>query len=76
MFHLWGTGSGDGQQRGLREQISRIVYERLTVARPHVWGMTILFLELQQNGTYGFWDTVAPDSNMQQRLQQAMRASH
>ncbi|KIX02982.1 uncharacterized protein Z518_06532 [Rhinocladiella mackenziei CBS 650.93] len=76
MLHFWGSGNVGEQQMELREQISRIVYERLTVARPHVWGMTILFLELQQNGTYGFWETVAPDSNMQQRLQQAMRPAH
>ncbi|OAP63421.1 hypothetical protein AYL99_02648 [Fonsecaea erecta] len=76
MLHLWGTGSGDEQQRELREQISRVVYERLTVARPHVWGMTILFLELQQNNSYGFWENLAPDTAMQQRLQQAMRTAH
>lgn len=76
MLHFWGSGNLDPHQQELREQISRVVYERLSVARPHVWGMTILFLELQQNGTYGFWDTVAPDSNMQQRLQQAMRTIH
>ncbi|OCT49130.1 putative Ccr4-Not transcription complex subunit (NOT1) [Cladophialophora carrionii] len=76
MLHLWGSGNVDEPQRELREQISRVVYERLTVARPHVWGMTILFLELQQNGSYGFWENLAPESNMQQRLQQAMRTAH
>jgi len=76
MLHLWGTGNVDGQQRELREPISRIIYERLTVARPHVWGITSLFRELQQNGTYGFWETVAPEASVQQRLEQAMRPSH
>ncbi len=76
MLHLWGAGSIDEQQGELRVQISRVVYERLTVARPHVWGMTILFLELQQNSSYGFWESLAPDSNTQQRLQQAMRTAH
>jgi CCR4-NOT transcription complex subunit 1 len=76
MLHLWGAEEADQTQDELREQISRIVYERLTVARPHVWGMTILFMELQQSGIHGFWDSVAPDSNMQQRMQQAMRTPH
>lgn len=76
MLHLWGSGSVDEQQRDMREQISRVVYSRLTVARPHVWGMTILFLELQQNGSYGFWESLAPDPTTQQRLQQAMRTAH
>lgn len=76
MLHLWGSGSIDEQQRELREQISRVVYERLTVARPHVWGMTLVFIELGQNASYGFWENLAPDSNMQQRLQQAMRTAH
>jgi CCR4-NOT transcription complex subunit 1 len=76
LLHLWGPGNVDEAQRELREQISRVVYERLTVARPHVWGMTIVFLELQQNGTYGFWESLAPDAIVQQRLQQALRTSH
>lgn len=75
LLHLWGSGSVEEAQRELREQIARVVYERLTVARPHVWGMSILFLELQQNTSYGFWESITPDSNMQQRLQQAMRTS-
>ncbi|KEF60909.1 uncharacterized protein A1O9_02473 [Exophiala aquamarina CBS 119918] len=73
LLHLWGSGNVEEEQRELREQIARVVYERLTVARPHVWGMSILFIELQQNGAYGFWESITSDVNMQQRLQQAMR---
>ena len=76
LLHLWGSGSVEETQRDVREQISRVVYERRTVARPHVWGMTILFLELQQNGNYGFWEHLTPDANVQQRLQHAMRSAH
>lgn len=76
LLHFWGSGNTEESQRELREQIARVVYERLIVARPHVWGMTILFIELQQNSTYGFWESMASDAGIQQRLQQAIRPSH
>lgn len=76
VLHIWGTGTVSDQQRDFREQISRVVYERLAVARPHPWGITILSLELQQNPSHGFWETLAAEGAVQQRLQQAMRPGH
>ena len=73
LLHLWGQGNIPDTQRELREPICRVVYERLIVARPHPWGITILSLELQQNQQYGFWDVISNESSMHQRLQHAMR---
>jgi CCR4-NOT transcription complex subunit 1 len=74
ILHLWGTNNVTDAQRELREPICRVVYERLAVARPHPWGITILSLEFNQNASYGFWDVVAADGTMHARLQHAMRA--
>jgi len=40
----------------VREQITRVLLERLIVHRPHPWGLLITFIELIKNRRYGFWD--------------------
>ena len=75
ILSLWGKGN---EQRDIKEQICRIVYERLSVARPHPWGLAILTQELLQNPSYGFWEFVGSGKDDGQqaifhRLQQAMR---
>ena len=74
LLHLWGQNNITDAQRELREPICRVVYERITVNRPHPWGITILSLEFNQNPAYGFWDVVAAEGSMHARLQHAMRA--
>ncbi|RMZ88294.1 hypothetical protein DV736_g4478, partial [Chaetothyriales sp. CBS 134916] len=66
------------EYRDVREQICRLVYERLAVARPHPWGLTILTQELLSSSTYSFWELVSSGKDETQqalfhRLQQAMR---
>ncbi|KAF9433584.1 hypothetical protein BGZ76_009251 [Entomortierella beljakovae] len=39
-----------------KEQITRVLLERLIVNRPHPWGLLITFIELIQNPRYAFWD--------------------
>jgi CCR4-NOT transcription complex subunit 1 len=39
-----------------REQITRVLLERLIAHRPHPWGLLITFVELIKNKTYRFWD--------------------
>uniref|UniRef100_A0A1I7X8P1 CCR4-NOT transcription complex subunit 1 n=1 Tax=Heterorhabditis bacteriophora TaxID=37862 RepID=A0A1I7X8P1_HETBA len=38
-----------------REQITRILFERLVALRPHPWGLLITFIELIKNPVYNFW---------------------
>jgi len=51
----------------VREQITRVLLERLIVHRPHPWGLLITFIELIKNGRYQFWgfDFVKSDQQLQ-----------
>lgn len=51
---LFSTG---GESDALvKEQIMRVLLERLICNRPHPWGLLITFTELLKNSKYGFWD--------------------
>ena len=39
-----------------REQITRVLLERLIVNRPHPWGLLVTFMELIRNSKYNFWN--------------------
>lgn len=39
----------------VKEQVTRVLLERLIVHRPHPWGLLITFIELIKNQRYGFW---------------------
>ncbi|KAI8394298.1 CCR4-Not complex component, Not1-domain-containing protein [Radiomyces spectabilis] len=39
----------------IKEQITRVLLERLIVNRPHPWGLLITFVELIKNPRYNFW---------------------
>ncbi|KAF9576644.1 hypothetical protein EC968_006992 [Mortierella alpina] len=43
-------------QESIKEQITRVLLERLVVNRPHPWGLLITFIELIKNPRYAFWD--------------------
>merc|ERR1719498_2027317 len=40
----------------IKEQITRVLLERLIVFRPHPWGLLVTFIELIKNTRYKFWD--------------------
>jgi len=40
----------------VKEQITRVLLERLIVHRPHPWGLLITFIELIKNPRYNFWN--------------------
>jgi CCR4-NOT transcription complex subunit 1 len=42
-------------QEALKEQIARVLLERLIVNRPHPWGLLITFIELIKNPIYNIW---------------------
>merc|ERR1712183_394245 len=46
----------EAKDDGVREQITRVLLERLIVHRPHPWGLLITFIELIKNPRYKFWD--------------------
>jgi len=49
----------------IKEQITRVMLERLIVNRPHPWGLLITFIDLMNNPRYQFWShkfvTCAPE---------------
>lgn len=55
ILHLFGTDSADQQASDVREQITRVLLERLHVVKPHPWGLVITMLELIKNQDYGFF---------------------
>ena len=54
LLHLFGTDFADQQESDIRQQISRVLLERLIVHRPHPWGLVITMLELLKNPVYMF----------------------
>lgn len=45
----------ESPQELVKEQITRVLLERLIVNRPHPWGLLITFIELIKNPRYSFW---------------------
>jgi len=39
----------------VKEQVTRVLLERLIVNRPHPWGLLVTFVELIKNQRYNFW---------------------
>lgn len=56
LLHLFGSDMANQQESEVREQITRVLLERLIVHRPHPWGLIITLLELLKNPTYVFWE--------------------
>ena len=46
----------EAQEEFVKEQITRVLLERLIVSRPHPWGLLITFIELLKNRAYNFWN--------------------
>ncbi|EEP82491.1 conserved hypothetical protein [Uncinocarpus reesii 1704] len=55
MLELFGSNQSEQGGTDIREQIIRVLLERLIVHRPHPWGLIITLQELLQNGTYPFF---------------------
>jgi hypothetical protein len=51
-----GAGAASGTvAEAIREQLTRVLLERLIAHRPHPWGLLVTFIELIKSGTYNFW---------------------
>ena len=55
-LHLFEPNQLAPQDSEIRQQITRILLERLIVHRPHPWGLIIVLLELMKNRLYMFWE--------------------
>ncbi|KAL8767504.1 MAG: hypothetical protein Q9209_006011 [Squamulea sp. 1 TL-2023] len=56
LLHIFGNDLADQQESDVRQQITRVLLERLIVHRPHPWGLIITLLELLKNPAYMFWE--------------------
>jgi CCR4-NOT transcription complex subunit 1 len=56
LLHLFGNDHADQQESDVRQQITRVMLERLIVHRPHPWGLIVTLLELLKNSSYMFWE--------------------
>lgn len=56
LLYLFGNDLNDQQESDIRQQITRVLLERLIVHRPHPWGLIITLLELLKNPMYLFWE--------------------
>ena len=63
ILHLFGSNQASPQDPEVRQQVTRILLERLIVHRPHPWGLIIVLLELMKNQIYLFWDQPSVKTN-------------
>jgi CCR4-NOT transcription complex subunit 1 len=56
LLYLFGHVQDKSNESDVRQQITRVLLERLIVHRPHPWGLIITLLELLKNPTYDFWN--------------------
>ncbi|KAL3469528.1 CCR4-Not complex component, Not1-domain-containing protein [Aspergillus californicus] len=56
ILRLFGTDYTEQDDSDIRQQIIRVLLERLIVHRPHPWGLIITLQELLQNGSYAFFN--------------------
>ncbi|KAJ5239814.1 CCR4-Not complex component N.t1.c1 C-terminal [Penicillium chermesinum] len=55
ILRLFGVDLSDQDESDIRQQIIRVLLERLIVHRPHPWGLIITLQELLQNRSYSFF---------------------
>jgi CCR4-NOT transcription complex subunit 1 len=56
ILRLFGTDYLEQDEPDIRQQIIRVLLERLIVHRPHPWGLIITLQELLQNRSYAFFN--------------------
>ncbi|GAP91290.1 putative CCR4-Not complex component [Rosellinia necatrix] len=56
IFELFGQDMSDPEETDIRQQIVRIILERMTVFWPHPWGLLTVILELTGDPKYMFFD--------------------
>ncbi|KAF8460372.1 CCR4-Not complex component, Not1-domain-containing protein [Kalaharituber pfeilii] len=56
LLALFNQSQGDPNELDIRQQITRVLLERLIVHRPHPWGVIITLLDLIKSQKYEFWN--------------------
>lgn len=56
LLNLFNQSAGHAAEMDIRQQVTRVLLERLIVHRPHPWGVIITLLELIKSQKYEFWN--------------------
>lgn len=56
LLHIFGQGAPDPEEMEIREQITRVLLERLIGFWPHPWGLLTTVVELVKNEKYMFFE--------------------
>ena len=56
LHEMFGQYGGDERSDEIKEQIVRVLIERLLTHRPHPWGLVVTLVELYKNPNYQFAD--------------------
>jgi CCR4-NOT transcription complex subunit 1 len=60
LLSLFSSAEGEPQdsdvRSDIRQQITRVLLERLIVHRPHPWGLIVTLLEILKNPLHNFWN--------------------
>lgn len=59
VLHIFDCAGDHSDKIKVREQIARVLVERLVVHRPHPWGLIITLLELFRSRQDEFWSLPA-----------------
>ena len=78
LLHIFGVERIDQQESDIRQQIVRVILERLIVNRPHPWGMLITLLEFDRNTAYKFWELpfIAASPEVRTVVERLLKGSH
>lgn len=68
LLHIFGQGPADPEEMEIREQITRVLLERLIGFWPHPWGLLSTVVELVKNEKYMFFEMPFIKSTPQVRL--------
>lgn len=56
LLHIFGQGPPDPEEMDIREQITRVLLERILPTWPHPWGLLTTVVELVKNEKYMFFE--------------------
>ena len=56
LLEIFGSDNVDPEESDIRQQITRILLERLVGMWPHPWGLIVTIMELIKNEKYMFFD--------------------
>jgi CCR4-NOT transcription complex subunit 1 len=76
ILQLFGVDYSEQQDSDIRQQIIRVLLERLIVHRPHPWGLIITLQELLQNRSYTFFRLPFIQAAPEVRFYPVLTSSH